>query len=114
MTSTAPRILLISIAIASIASQGAAQCRMVTTGATCVSAPVRSVKVRDLGPPPVALGDILPRGKYSMVMNADYYGLPLARDGWVYYRIADDVYRVHYKTMEVLERATLEASKRWP
>ena len=107
-------MLLVLITIAVAPTQSIAQCRMATTGAACVVAPKRTVKPRELGPPPVALGDILPRGKYSMILNADYYGLPLARDGWVYFRIEQDAYRVDYRTMEVLERATLEASKRWP
>ena len=49
-----------------------------------------------------------------MVMDARWYGLPPARDGWVYFRVEDDVYRVDFMTREVLERATAEAGANWP
>ncbi len=49
-----------------------------------------------------------------MVMDARWYGLPPAQDGWVYFRIERDVYRVDYVTMTVLERATAEAGRNWP
>ncbi|WP_394152494.1 hypothetical protein [Loktanella salsilacus] len=75
---------------------------------SCVSvAPQRT-------PPPVAIGEVIPKGKYSMVMDARWYGLPPAQDGWVYFRIERDVYRVDYVTMTVLERATAEAGRNWP
>ena len=93
-----------------------AQCLTANTGAGCAVA--RIIKVapprQQLGPPPVEIGDILPRGKYSMVMNARWYGLPDAKDGWVYMRIEDDVYRVDFVTLEVLERVTAQAGANWP
>ena len=92
-----------------------AQCRMASIGAGCSTPPVRRVApAARLGPPPVEIGEILDRGRYSMLMNAAYYGLPLPQDGWVYFRIERDVYRVDYRTMEVLERATAEAARNWP
>ena len=63
---------------------------------------------------PNVVGAVLPRGAYSIVMNARWYGLPDARDGWVYMRIEDDVYRVDYRTMEVLERVTHKTGANWP
>ena len=99
--------LLLSIALAGIAGTATAQCRMAAAGA-CHVVPVKKA------PPPVQIGEIIPRGKYSMVMDARWYGLPPARDGWIYYRIEKDVYRVDYRTMEVLERATDEAGRNWP
>ncbi|RYH03245.1 hypothetical protein EU805_05845 [Salipiger sp. IMCC34102] len=91
-----------------------AQCRMASIGAGCATAPIRRVSPPDPGPPPVDIGEILDRGRYSMLMNAGYYGLPLPQDGWVYFRIERDIYRVDYRTMEVLERATAEAARNWP
>jgi hypothetical protein len=49
-----------------------------------------------------------------MVMDARWYGLSPATDGWVYFQIERDVYRVDYVTMTVLERATEETSGNWP
>ena len=77
-------------------------------------APFIRVAPSDPGPGPVEIGDILERGKYTMVMNARWYGLPPARDGWVYFRVEDEVYRVDYLTRKVLERATPEAGRNWP
>ena len=96
--------------------QVSAQCLTANTGAGCSTAKIISVPktTRDLGPPPIEIGEILPRGKYSMVLNARWYSLPDAKDGWVYFRIEDDVYRVDFQTMEVLERATSEAGANWP
>lgn len=96
------------------ASDATASCLTANTGAGCARAPITSVTPRELPPGPVDVGDILPRGKYSMVMNASWYGLPPARDGWVYFRVEDDVYRVDFMTREVLERATAEAGGNWP
>ena len=101
------RNALIFLIIMAAASPVAAQCRMAAAGA-CHVVPVKK------SPPPVAIGEVIPRGKYSMVMDATYYGLPPAQDGWIYYRIEKDVYRVDYRTMTVLERATEETSRNWP
>ncbi len=108
------RITLISfIFVPTLAS---AQCLTANTGAGCATAKIISVPQtsHDLGPPPVEIGEILERGRYSMILNARWYSLPDAKDGWVYFRIEDDVYRVDFETMEVLERATSEAGANWP
>ena len=84
-----------------------AQCRMAAAGA-CVSVPIKKAA------PPVEIGEVIPRGKYSMVMDARWYGLSPATDGWVYLRVGRDVYRVDYVTMTVLERATEETRGNWP
>ncbi len=108
------RIAIISLAL--LPAELSAQCLTANTGAGCATAKIISVPktTRDLGPPPVEIGEILERGKYSMVLNARWYSLPDAKDGWVYFRIEDDVYRVDFQTMEVLERATAEAGANWP
>lgn len=95
-----------------------AQCLTAKTGAGCSTARVivapPAATSAELGPGPVEIGSILPRGEYSMLMNATWYGLPQAKDGWVYFRVEDDVYRVDFQTREVLERATSEAGRNWP
>jgi hypothetical protein len=60
--------------------------------------------------PLAAVGDILPRGEYSVILNADYYGLPPASEGWVYMRVGPDALRVDWSSHEVLERATDQAA----
>ena len=95
-----------------------AQCLTASTGAGCATAPVTvappSPEPVSLGPGPVEIGAILPKGEFSMLMNATWYGLPPAKDGWVYFRVEDDVYRVDFQTREVLERATSEVGRNWP
>lgn len=91
-----------------------AQCLTASTGAGCATARIITVPQSQLGPPPVEVGEFLPRGKYTMVLNARWYGLPDARDGWVYMRVEDDLYRVDYRSMEVLERVTAQAGANWP
>lgn len=111
---TCKPFIIIMIMAAPMAAE--AQCRTANTGATCITVPQRDRQSteRVLGPAPVEVGTILPRGQYTMVMNAGWYGLPPAKDGWVYFRIEDDVYRVDYETRKVLERATAEAAANWP
>lgn len=67
-----------------------------------------------LGPAPIEIGEVLPRGEYTMVLNAQWYGLPRPKDGWVYFRIENDVYRVDFDSRKVLERATRQANQNWP
>jgi hypothetical protein len=60
--------------------------------------------------PLVQVGDVLPRGEYSLILNADYYGLPPVAEGWVYMRVGLDAFRVDWSSHEVLERVTSEAA----
>ncbi|WP_375254653.1 hypothetical protein [Yoonia sp.] len=90
----------------------AAQCRMAVAGANCVTVPP-SARTYVPPPGPVEIGDILERGEYSMLMNSRYYGLPAVSDGWVYMRIEDEIYRVDWRTHEVLEKVTDQANNRW-
>jgi hypothetical protein len=101
------RKLLFFIYLTVAAAPAQAQCRMAAAGA-CVSVPIKKSL------PPVTIGEVIQKGKYSMVMDARWYGLPPAQDGWVYFRIERDVYRVDYITMTVLERATAETGRNWP
>ena len=103
------RRLFILAAIALTPSLATAQCQITIPGTACVTVP----QPLNPPPPPVEIGQHLERGQYSMLMNARYYGLPSARDGWVYLRIEDDIYRVDWRTHEVLERVTDQAAKNW-
>ena len=100
--------LLIAATIAALLpSISNAQCRIAIAGTSCVAVP-KAPK-----PAPVAIGDVLERGEYQMLMNARYYGLPNARDGWVYMQIEREIYRVDWRTHEVLEQVTDKASSNW-
>lgn len=86
-------------------SGSGARCVIAPAGAgpgvmSSASAPTRSV----------AVGDVLERGAYSILLNADYYGLPPVSDGWVYMRVARDVFRVDWGSQQVLERVTDRAA----
>lgn len=64
-------------------------------------------------PGPVKIGEVIERGEYSVMMNVRYYGLPPVSDGWVYMNIEDEIYRVDWRSLEVLERVTHQASRNW-
>lgn len=107
-----PRILVALVIMTALHTGPAiAQCRMAIAGANCVTVPEASR--RPPPPPPVEIGQILERGEYSMLMNARYYGLPSVSDGWVYMRIEDDIFRVDWRTHEVLEMVTDQANRNW-
>jgi hypothetical protein len=102
-----------------------AECAMADAGARCISVapgsgfevPVRPGHVAEAAmssaSAPSALvevGQVLPRGEYSVILNGDYYGLPPAADGWVYMRVGADAYRVDWQSHQVLERVTEDAA----
>ncbi|MDO6589661.1 hypothetical protein DS901_07735 [Loktanella sp. D2R18] len=99
--------LMVTFLTALSPSVAAAQCAMASTGAGCVSVPQSAAAPR---PSPVEIGSYLTRGEHSIMMNAGYYGFPPVRDGWVYIRIEDDVYRVDFSSFEVLEQVTYQAN----
>ncbi len=103
------RFLFITLIAATLPQMGAAQCRIAVAGTACVAIP----KPTTPRPGPVEIGQVLERGQYSMLMNARYYGLPTVSDGWVYMRIEDEIYRVDWRSHEVLERVTHKASRNW-
>lgn len=105
------------------ADSAAAACSTARTGATCIrvidsvpsAVPSRpsdmveaAMSSASAASPAVGVGvgEVLPRGEYSLILNADYYGLPPVSDGWVYMRVGPDAYRVDWQTHEVLERVT--------
>lgn len=48
-------------------------------------------------------GDILPRGRYSMLMNSDYHGLPPSPEGTLYFEVDMKVLLVDMNSFEVLQ-----------
>ena len=102
-------LILATVVMTALPSLASAQCRIAIAGTSCVSVPQPLTPL----PGPVEIGETLERGQYSMLMNARYYGLPNARDGWVYMRIEDEIYRVDWRSHEVLERVTDQAGANW-
>ena len=72
-------------------------------------AQVAAVSSTSASTPLAAAGEVLPRGRYSIILDAQYYGLPPVSDGWVYMRVGRDAYRVDWDTHQVLARVTDEA-----
>jgi len=99
-----------------------AACSTAESGARCIrvlqEAPSRPAAQVDASmtssastpTPLVGEGEVLPRGEYSIILNADYYGLPPVSDGWVYMRVGQDAFRVDWQTHQVLERVTDKAA----
>jgi hypothetical protein len=88
-------------------------CATAGTGAGCVVAPPPAAAAMSAGSAPTPalnVGAVLGRGEHSILLNAEYYGLPPVSDGWVYMRVERDVYRVDWRSHEVLERVTDEAA----
>ncbi|MBY6089151.1 hypothetical protein ACX9MO_14540 [Pseudooceanicola sp. 502str34] len=55
--------------------------------------------------PVLAPGSTLP-DQYMILLNTERYGLPAPQDGWAYFRVEGEVYRVMIHSREVLERVT--------
>ncbi len=103
------KLLLVTALLALLPVLASAQCRIAVAGTACVAVPKPLVP----RPDPVEIGQTLDRGKYSMLMNARYYGLPRVSDGWVYMRIEEEIYRVDWVSHVVLEKVTHLASGNW-
>lgn len=117
-----PRIkagaLALSAAVALFPAFATAECSTASAGAYCVRVvepsaqplleQVQSVAMTNASAPSplVDVGAVLPRGEFSIIINAEYYGLPAVSDGWVYMRVGRDAYRVDWRTHQVLERVT--------
>lgn len=107
-----PKVAALALATAVLFTPAArAECR--DAGAACPSSlsalPVSAmglVPSDSVAAPQAQVGDVVPRGRYSIILNADYYGLPPVSDGWVYMRIGLEAYRVDWRTHQILERVT--------
>lgn len=121
----APRFRSAALALAATISlvplAASAACSTADSGARCIRAqpegvdldvPARPATMSSASAPTtlVGVGEVVPRGEYSIILNADYYGLPPVSDGWVYMRIGQDAYRVDWQSHQVLERVTEQAA----
>jgi hypothetical protein len=102
------RPLALLLCLAALPAAAQETCRTASTGAACILVPqaARTVALAEAPETMIREGDVLERGRYSILMNADYYGLPPVADGWVYMRVGSDVYRVDWTSHAVLERVT--------
>jgi hypothetical protein len=104
-------------AIAACATESAgARCIVVESALEAPAAPplrpgsVGGTSSASAPSPLVDVGQVVPKGEYSVILNADYYGLPPVSDGWVYMRIGSDAFRVDWQSHQVLERVTEQAA----
>ena len=74
-------------------------------GATCLSAPERAKIKR------YEIGETLPRGKYQVLLNTEYYGLPATDGSFWYFKVDRRVLKVAPNTMVVLADVTRDASR---
>ena len=107
--------LALSAAAASAAPADDRSCPTASTGASCGGAlgsgeggAKRILVAPD--PPRIAPGDVLPRGRYSLLLNSEYYGLPRSDGSWRYYRVQGRVLRVRPDSLEVIEDVTAKAN----
>ncbi|SRR6056297_1250454 len=102
------RLSCLMAALAALAPAAAtANCATANTGAGCASVDGVSSTQR------FAPGDRLPPGRYNVLLNTEYYGLPAAGSGWRYYEVDGRVLRVETGSLEVLEDMTLETNGAW-
>ena len=94
-----------------------AGCSTATTGARCIAAipgpgqaGADSLSSASAASPGPGIGSVLERGEHSILLNAEYYGLPPVSDGWVYMRVDRGLYRVDWASHQVLEDVTHEAA----
>lgn len=56
----------------------------------------------EVAPEIIEIGATLPL-HYMMVVNLKDYDLPRPRDGWVYFEVGQEIYRVDLNSREILE-----------
>lgn len=101
MPRKAPALLFAAPVFVALSSAGVSAC---APGAKCLTAPEGTT-------PSYAVGDMLPRGQYQVLLNSEYYGLPPVPAGSWYYRVDNRVMRVRPDTLEVLEDVTDKANR---
>ena len=103
--------ILTAAALAIFPAIASADCATQATGAGCGMVlgsgdMVAKRVVATATTPQYGVGDRLPEGRYSMLMNRSYYGLPAIDGYWRYYRVEGRVLKVQPDTLEVIGDAT--------
>ena len=93
--------IVLTLALICVASTSKA----CVTGAKCITIPEsqRSESYE--------IGDVLPRGKYQMMINSRYNGLPKPDQGTLYFKVDHRVLRVELNTLMVVEDMTYVAGR---
>lgn len=60
---------------------------------------------------PYAVGETLPRGKYNVLLNTRYHGLPASDGSFWYYKVGRYVFKVDARSHTVLEDVTRDARR---
>ena len=112
-------LVLVTVAAACVAftlpAAAEPTCSTAGTGAGCAGAlnsggqAGKRIRVAPVAPQ-FGVGDTLPRGRYSLLLNSEYYGLPPADGDWRYYRVEGRVLRVRPETLQILGDATAETN----
>ncbi|MFD1912478.1 hypothetical protein [Halodurantibacterium flavum] len=104
------RALSLAAALVLPATAVFADCDSILVADTCV-APVNTIATEAVLEEPVyEVGDTLPIYDYNILINPEYYGLPVVNGHWRYYRVNGDIFRVHAGTAEILERVTEQSA----
>lgn len=111
----------LSAVLMSVSQAAASPCTITIADIGCDVVEVSTVVDRSLtrltqpadGGPKLDIGATIPRGEYSILLNAEYYGLPAVTNGWVYMNVERQVYRVDFFTHEVLENVTHLTAANW-
>lgn len=96
------RLILLALLLASTASAAQAIC---LDGMKCIT-----IENFD-DSAPYEVGDTLPRGKYRVLLNTTYHGLPASDGSFWYFRVGRHVLQVDSQSMEVLADVTRKARR---
>lgn len=97
-------LLSATAALCLLAPAAFADCATSATAAKCTAAPAAASSDDDISE--LLVGSPLPEGEYQLLLNTEYFGLPPAGKGWMYYRVGNRAYRASPDTLEVLEDVT--------
>lgn len=75
-------------------------------GTKCLSVPEAKKSAA-----PYAVGEELPRGKYNVLLNTRYHGLPASDGSFWYYQVGRHVFKVDARSNTVLEDVTRDARR---
>lgn len=89
---------VIAVAIGMLAPVAVFAC---APGAKCLTAPVTASATKEVG-----AGDRLEPGKFQMIVNSRFYGLPAADTGTFYVRVGNRALKVKRDTYEVVSDVT--------
>lgn len=88
-----------------LSSAAAANAACAIKGAKCLTPERKSEIVR------FEVGETLPRGKYDVLLNTEYFGLPPTDGSFWYFKVERRVLKVRPDTMEVLADVTRQARR---